>query len=97
MPQHIGRDTINYQRLRAQHKRESRRLHRPCWLCGQPIRYEAEPGADDGYSTDHIRPVSTHPDLAEDYRNFAAAHLICNKQRGSKAPRFRLGTPSRHW
>jgi hypothetical protein len=89
--------TGNYRRQRALLKAEGRRRNLPCWLCGQPIDYDAphlDPGA---FSLDHIKLVSTHPWLKEDTTNHAPAHRRCNLGRGNRAPTLGLGEPSRDW
>lgn len=68
-----------------------------CWLCDQPIDYEA--GKDDGrsFSVDHKKPWSKYPELREDYGNLAAAHLSCNQARGNREAPPGLGLLSRVW
>lgn len=88
-----GRTTHTFRRLAATLRSEQR----PCWLCGQDIDYEAERDDPDSFTVDHIHPLSTHPHLAEDYANLAAAHKRCNSARGNKAPRPGLGLRSREW
>ena len=64
-------------------KKAQRAKGLPCWICGQPINYQAEdPNADDAFSFDHYWPWQTHPGLREDPGNARSAHQKCNKQRG---------------
>lgn len=63
-----------------------------CWLCLQPIDYNAKPGtAPDSHELDHYYPVSLHPELQDDPANFRHAHAECNRRRGNRAPRMQLG------
>jgi 5-methylcytosine-specific restriction endonuclease McrA len=95
-----GRDTENFKRL----KRVVYSRGAVCCRCGQNIDYSI-PYRDphtgvvnvDSKSVDHYpHPLSTHPHLAEDLSNLAAAHLRCNLSAGTKSlpP---LGVTSRDW
>lgn len=88
-----GRGSRRWSKLRAQQR--AKRL--PCWICGQPINYEAEWPDSDSFSVDHERPLSTYPEGAEDPANLRSAHLGCNSSRGARAPRPTLGATSREW
>lgn len=68
-----------------------------CWLCAEPIDYEAVPPAELSFSADHIKPWSKFPELREDPANYAAAHLGCNKKRGNREAPAGLGLLSREW
>lgn len=55
-----------------------------CHICHGLIDYDAEPGTTpDSHNLDHYYPVSTHPELQEDWDNFRHAHTLCNQQRGA--------------
>lgn len=71
--------------------------HPNCWLCGQPIDYDAPKGDDLSFSGDHKKPWSKYPELREDPANYAPAHLGCNKARGNREPPAGLGLLSRVW
>ena len=68
-----------------------------CWLCGQPIDYSAKPQTPDAFEPDHVYPLSTHPELAEDPGNLRASHCRCNRARGNRQPKPGLGDRSRNW
>ena len=88
-----GRKGHNWRKLTA----NLRAQRRPCWLCGQPIRYDLAWPHPDSFSTDHVAELVNHPELAEDPTNLRAAHLLCNTSRGARAPKPSIGTTSRHW
>ncbi len=93
MPKPSGRGGRRWRTLRAQLAEG----HPPCWLCGQPINYDAAPYAPDAYECDHVIPVSVAPHLAFDLTNLRAAHHRCNRSRSASPPRPALGTTSRSW
>lgn len=87
-------DTRRFRNLAAMLRRERRTN---CWLCLQPIDYDAPPNEPDAFSADHILPVSTHPDLVNVYSNLAASHSSCNKARGNRMPQPGIGSPEPQW
>ena len=100
MPNQRGRSGRPWQRLKAEVY--SRKL--PCCRCGQPIDYslpylDAVTGRPDpnSKSVDHYPyPRSTHPHLAEDPANLAAAHLACNVEAKARTTSY-TGQTSREW
>lgn len=90
--------TRRFKQLKDQFYRKCRRERPVCWLCGQPIDYDVEPGStDDSLTLDHRFPVSKRPDLQDDPANFMPAHRSCNIRRGDSDPYQSLGTFSRDW
>ena len=71
---------------------------RPCCRCSQPIDYTLAWPHPDSFSVDHYpHPLSTHPHLAEDPGNVAAAHLRCNLGAGNREPKPDLGQVAGQW
>ena len=77
----------------------------PCCRCGQRIDYTL-PYLDEltgrpnpeAKSVDHYPfPLSTHPHLAEDPANLAAAHLRCNLKASNHGTAPGLGSLSEDW
>lgn len=69
-----------------------------CWLDGQRIDYDVEPGTTDAsHNLDHFHSVKEHPELQEDPTNFRHSHKLCNGQRGDKSPSLGLGEPVPDW
>ena len=76
-----------------------------CCRCGQPIDYslpylDEDTGKSNpaSKSVDHYpHPLSTHPHLAEDLGNLAAAHLGCNWEANDRPTTPSLGEPSEAW
>lgn len=90
--------TRRFSKLRREFFERCKVERRRCWLCGQPIDYDAAPGTtDDSLTLDHRIPVSKRPDLQEDPGNFEAAHRSCNIRRGDRDPHAALGQLSRDW
>lgn len=77
-------DTRAYKKARAQFKAQGQAENAPCWLCGQPIDYNAPKGNPDAHTLDHLHPVSTAPELHNDPANWRHAHAHCNSKRGNR-------------
>ena len=98
-----GRSTRRYMRLRATFKQQSADNNTPCHICGQPIDYtipwKDQDGTvnDDAFELDHIYPVSTHPEHAEDPAGFRASHRACNRKRSNKLTYTGIGQTTRVW
>lgn len=90
--------TRAFQKARDRFFAEGLKDDAPCWLCGQPIDYAAQPGTtDDSHELDHYVPVSVDPSLQYDPGNFRHAHRVCNILRGASPPKLSLGLHSRRW
>lgn len=77
---------------------EVRSRRSPCCRCGQVIDYSLTYPDVNSFSVDHYPfPWSSHPQLAEDPGNLAAAHLHCNKHAQDGPPGAGLGSPSERW
>lgn len=96
-----GRSGRRWHRLKA----EVYARHSPCCRCGQRIDYTL-PYIDEmtgrpnlqAKSVDHYpHPLSTHPHLAEEPTNLAAAHLGCNLSAGNNGARPSIGVTSETW
>lgn len=89
-----GRTSRTYRKLALNLKGQ----RRPCCHCGQPIDYSIVDTNDpNAFTVEHIKPLSTHPHLAEEPSNFDASHRRCNASRGVGEMKPSLGTPSNDW
>ena len=88
-------------RLRLQCFERDRARHAECVWCHGEIDYSLGPYRRGGnvmaWSPEHLLPRSTHPDLALEPTNIAAAHFRCNASRGNRAGLSELGQPTRRW
>lgn len=79
-------------------RQQVRARRSPCCRCGQPIDYSLAYPHPESFSVDHYpHPLATHPHLAEDPSNLAAAHLRCNQAAGDRRPLPDLGATSEEW
>jgi hypothetical protein len=107
MPTVAGGNRTNTRRmhmLREQFFQEGKRLDAKgdpaanCWLDGQPIDYDVEPGTTDAsHNLDHYQSVKEHPELQEDPSNFRHSHKLCNGVRGADSPSLGLGEAVPDW
>lgn len=90
-----------FKQLRTKFRQECETENHPCWLCSQPIDYDAafdDYANDDRFELDHYYPVSTHPELEEDPANFRPSHAGCNNAKSNRTVTGTLaGTLSRDW
>lgn len=87
-----GTDGRAWKRLRERVKRHQD----TCWICGEPINFDADYPAPDSFTVDHVEPVAMRPELARTYSNLRAAHAGCNRARGQGDGPTEL-TTSRPW
>jgi 5-methylcytosine-specific restriction endonuclease McrA len=88
-----GRRSPAFERIKG----NLRAARKPCYICGQPIDYTLRAPHPGSFTVEHINPRSTHPHLAEDPANCAAAHWGCNSSKGNGPPKPHLGSTSREW
>ena len=81
-------DTAAWQKLRARLRAE----RQPCWICGAPIDYDADPRSRWSFSVDHVIPVSRGGDASL----VQPAHHGCNSRRGNRLDTER-SRASRRW
>lgn len=87
------RRTYRYRVLRA----ALRKQRKPCYICGLDIDYTASKAEPLSFTADHVKPVTTHPELALVASNLKAAHYRCNTRRQDGAIKPELGQVSRSW
>lgn len=68
-----------------------------CYLCGQPIDYDAPAGSRDALEIDHVIPTSERPELMFEEENLRPAHMSCNRSKQDSKPGPTLGIPSEEW
>lgn len=83
--------------LARRFKSECRDQALACWLCHQPIDYDAPPQTPDAFEPDHVIPRETAPELALDWDNLRPAHCSCNRSRGKRDVPLPLGLTTRAW
>lgn len=86
VPQRKGR---RYLRLCAQVRRQAQEQGTPCWLCGQPIDFNAVPRTRWSFSLDHVLSLVHGGDLL-DPTNARPSHYGCNSKRGGATRRGRI-------
>lgn len=77
-------DSAWFRKARTQFKQQGQADNEPCWICGQPIDYQAPRGDPQAHTLDHLHPVSHAPELHDDPANWRHAHHSCNAKRGNQ-------------
>ncbi len=88
------RDTAEYRNARATRRDQCR----PCWLCGQPIRYDLRAPHPASFTADHVGELNRGG--TNDPENLRPAHYGCNSRRGAvyrNTGRSRGAQPERDW
>ena len=62
-------------------KHHAKRNNIPCWLCGQPINWNAHWKDKDSFTADHIKPVANGGKMTGQLK---PAHRSCNSRRGKR-------------
>ena len=93
----MGFDSRYAKELKRTFREECRQANLACWICGQPIDYDAAPQTSNAFEPDHFYPQSTHPELAEDKSNLRPSHSSCNRSRKDGIPMPSLGGLSEVW
>lgn len=86
-----------WQAVRMSAYRRDLKRQAPCWICGQPIDYQAAPGSPDAWEPDHVKPVSKYPELELSLSNIAPSHCSCNRARGDGSGADKIGRTTRAW
>lgn len=90
-------DDRSTKKARKEFRAEHEALDSPCWLCGQPIDYQAAPQTSNAFEPDHFHPRATHPELEDDPANWKPSHCSCNRSRQDGVPAPALGSLSEQW
>lgn len=85
------------QQVTAAFKAECEAVNAVCWLCHQPIDYQARSGTMNAFELDHYHPRSDYPELAWEESNFRPSHASCNRSRGKKGAPALLGPLTASW
>ncbi|RRD61642.1 HNH endonuclease [Leucobacter sp. OH1287] len=91
------RHTALYKKLRKTFRQTCQTKQLPCWLCEQPIDYNLPARHPEAFELDHINPVTSHPEQANNPNNFKPSHRLCNQTKSNKTHTTNLGTLSRNW
>ena len=92
-----GRTTAQHRANRAALKKLTAENHLPCAICGQAIDTTLPTSSPDTFHYDHVKPIKTHPELADDPANGQPTHKRCNQSKGAGDQRPGLGDPSEVW
>lgn len=93
----VGVTSSEYQRNRTTLKTRAQRDNLPCWVCHQPIHWDAPPRTRWSFTADHRTPRSKGGTSA--LTNLIQAHYGCNSRRGdgTRPPRTEQTSKTSRW
>lgn len=92
-----GIHSAQYQRDRAQKRREWKRSKRRCARCGDAIDYDLPKTDPMHFQLDHIKSRKVFPELENDPLNWQPMHARCNKQKHTSPEGPALGETTETW
>jgi hypothetical protein len=87
------RDLRAYRRASARLKRQAKAKGWPCYLCGEPIDFDADYRDRRSFTADHVDPLAAGGAILGPLR---PAHRGCNSRRGDARHERRIPT-TREW
>lgn len=69
-------------RRRNQHRATIAADEPPCYICGDPIDYDADPDDPDSFQIEHVTPLDLGGE--DELDNIAPAHRRCNREKSNK-------------
>lgn len=85
------RNDTTYVKRREALKRQCRKINAPCWLCGEPIDYNADWKDPLSFTADHVDPIANGGHMLGELK---PAHRSCNSRRGKRPPQVPLEKPT---
>lgn len=82
----LNHNGTRWGKLKRRFRAKCEATNQPCWMCGEPIKYDADWRHPDSFQPDHYYPLSTHPHLHYDETNLRPSHSRCNAARGNTPP-----------
>ena len=83
--------------MRKNYRAKCEAENAPCWLCGQPIDYQAAALHPNAFEVDHYLPRRDYPELILEETNFRPSHCSCNRSRGARDDILEIGPTTIDW
>jgi hypothetical protein len=90
----MDRKSRQWKRLAEVVRKQSKAAGEPCWICRQPIEWDAPPRSPKSFSADHLEPIARGGQVIPALSGVAPAHYGCNSRRGDGT---RIRNAGRAW